>query len=147
MTFSTRLAQNSDFEFLFELKKEAEFELIKSVFGWDEKFQRGMHENECNQARPKVVEISGKAVGSYLLEDKGDHFYFCRFFLLPAFHGKGIGSQILNQCLVFTDKQQKPVKLCYLQGSRVGRLYRRFGFEVVAEDAQFVYMERIANNT
>ena len=143
MTFSTRLAQNSDFEFLFELKKAAEFELIKSVFGWDEEFQRKMHKNEWNEARPSIVEISEEAVGSYLLQDKGDHFYFCRFFLLPAFHGKGIGSQILNQCLAFADEQQKPIKLSYLQGSRVGRLYRRFGFEVVAEDAQFVHMERI----
>ena len=147
MRFSTRLAQSSDFEFLFELKKAAEFDLIKSVFGWDDKFQRNMHENEWNEDRPKVVEISEEAVGSYLLQDKGEHFYFCRFFLLPAFHGKGIGSQILNQCLVLADEQQKPVKLCYLQGSRVGRLYRRFGFEVVAEDGQFVYMERVVNNT
>ena len=86
-------------------------------------------------------------MGSYLLEDKSDHFYFCRFFLFPSIQGKGIGSQILNQCLAFADEQQKPIKLSYLQGSRVSRLYRRFGFEVVAEDAQFVYMERVANNT
>ena len=65
MTFSTRLAQNSDFDFLFELKKAAEFELIKSVFGWDEEFQRKMHKNEWNEARPSIVEISEEAVGSY----------------------------------------------------------------------------------
>jgi len=143
LKLSNRLARDSDFEFLFELKKAAEFELIKSVFGWDEEFQRNMHENEWNEAQPRIVEISGEAVGSYLLQDIGDHFYFCRFFLLPAFHGKGIGSQILNQCLELADSEQKLVKLCYLKGSRVGSLYQRFGFQITAEDTQFVHMERI----
>ena len=143
MKFSTRSAKDSDFEFLFELKKAAEFEPIKAVFGWDDKIQREMHQDEWDEEKPTIIEMSGEAIGSYLLQNKGDHFYFCRFFLLPSFHGKGIGSQVLSQCLKFADSENKPVKLCYLQGNRVGGLYRKFGFQVTSEDAQFVHMNRV----
>jgi len=78
-----------------------------------------------------------------LFQNKGDHFYFCRFFLLPNFHGKGIGSQVLSQCLEFADNENKPVKLCYLQGNRVGGLYRKFGFQVTSENTQFIHMNRV----
>ncbi|TOF67966.1 GNAT family N-acetyltransferase, partial [Vibrio parahaemolyticus] len=33
-----------------------------------------------------------------------------------------------------------PIQLCYLQGNRVGQLYKKFGFEVTRQDEQFVHM-------
>jgi len=142
LAFSTRDACTGDVAFLFTLKKAAEFELINAVFGWDEEQQYSFHLAEWREARPRIIEYSGRPVGSYLLQDNGDHFYFARFFLLPAFHNKGIGSHILKQCMSLADGQQKPIQLCYLQGSPVARLYQRMGFEVTAEDAQFVTMQR-----
>ena len=142
MKFSTRSANNNDFEFLFELKKVAEFEAIKAIFGWDDEIQREIHHDEWSEERPTIIEISGNEIGSFLLQNKGDYFYFCRFFLLPDFHGKGIGSKILSQCLDIADSERKSIKLCYLQGNRVGELYHKFGFKVISKDAQFVYMQR-----
>ncbi len=142
LKYSTRPAQSSDYEFLFELKKAAEFEPIKAVFGWDEQVQRDIHAEEWAEERPEIIEYQGKAIGSVLLKDKGDHFYFCRFFLLPEYHGKGIGSQVLTDCLAQAAKLNKPVELCYLQGNRVGELYLRFGFEITSQNDQFVYMWR-----
>ena len=46
LKYSTRPAQSSDYAFLFELKKAAEFEPIKAVFGWDEQVQRDIHAEE-----------------------------------------------------------------------------------------------------
>lgn len=142
MKFSTRSAKDNDYEFLFELKKSAEFEPIKAIFGWDEEIQREIHHDEWGDERPTIIEISGEAIGSFLLQNKIDHFYFCRFFLLPEFHGKGIGSKILKQCLDIADSEKKSIKLCYLQGNRVGSLYHKFGFKVTSKDARFINMQR-----
>ncbi|MEZ9545137.1 MULTISPECIES: GNAT family N-acetyltransferase [Vibrio] len=114
MKYSTRPAQSSDYEFLFELKKAAEFEPIKAVFGWDEQIQRDIHAEEWVEERPEIIE----------------------------YHGKGIGSQVLTDCLAQAAKLNKPVELCYLQGNRVGELYLRFGFEITSQNDQFVYMWR-----
>lgn len=140
--YSTRPAQQSDYEFLFELKKAAELEPIKAVFGWDESVQRDIHQAEWSQAKPTVIEVDGKAVGSYLVQKYDTYWYFGRFFLLPEAQGRGVGTQILRLILDQADKANMPVQLCYLQGNRVGQLYQRLGFTVTSEDAQFVYMSR-----
>ncbi|MBJ7536290.1 GNAT family N-acetyltransferase [Marinomonas transparens] len=147
--YSTRPATSQDYTFLFELKKAAEYEQIHHVFGWDDAVQKQIHKKEWNEAKPTIIEVDNKAIGSFLLrplEDTGEPLYFSRFFLLPEFHGSGIGSAILKQCLDLADEQEKRVTLCYLQGSRVGRLYKDFGFVITHQDVEFVYMQRIPNS-
>ncbi|KHA62044.1 acetyltransferase [Vibrio variabilis] len=142
LDYTTRPANAQDYEFLFELKKAAEYDAIKAVFGWDEQIQRALHHQEWHQAKPTIIEREGRPVGSYLLEHHSDHLYFGRFFLLPEWHGKGIGSQVLNQVITQADQLRLPIKLCYLQGNRVGSLYQRLGFKRVSHNEQFVFMLR-----
>ncbi|ALM66651.1 Acetyltransferase, GNAT family [Vibrio parahaemolyticus] len=69
-----------------------------------------------------------------------EHLYFGRFFLLPSCQGKGIGSQVLKTVIQLANEKSLPIQLCYLQGNRVGQLYKKFGFEVTRQDEQFVHM-------
>ena len=141
--FTTRLANSKDYDFLFELKKAAEYEPIKAIFGWDETLQKKIHQQEWNENKPIMIEVGGFPVGSYLVEKHADHLYFGRFFLLPSFQGKGIGSAILESVFELACEESLPIKLCYLQGNRVGRLYSRLGFEITKQDSQFVYMCKV----
>ncbi|EGQ7949003.1 GNAT family N-acetyltransferase [Vibrio parahaemolyticus] len=138
--YETRKAENSDYEFLFELKKLAEFEPIKVVFGWGENVQREIHRSEWNEEQPTIIEVDGLTVGSYLVQHHKEYLYFGRFFLLPQYQGKGIGSQVLKAVIEIAAQKSLPIKLCYLQGNRVGQLYKRLGFEVTGQDEQFVHM-------
>ncbi|HCE1840212.1 GNAT family N-acetyltransferase [Vibrio parahaemolyticus] len=138
--FEVREAIDEDYEFLFELKKAAEYEPVKAVFGWDENVQKEIHRNEWNEAKPTIIEIEGAPVGSYLVQAYPEHLYFGRFFLLPACQGKGIGSQVLKTVIQLANEKSLSIQLCYLQGNRVGQLYKRFGFEVTKQDEQFVHM-------
>ncbi|EIU6794195.1 GNAT family N-acetyltransferase [Vibrio parahaemolyticus] len=138
--FEVREAIDEDYEFLFELKKAAEYEPVKAVFGWEENVQQEIHRNEWNEAKPTIIEIEGVPVGSYLVQAHPEHLYFGRFFLLPACQGKGIGSQVLKTVIQLANEKSLPIQLCYLQGNRVGQLYERFGFEVASQDEQFVHM-------
>ncbi|ENM5776290.1 GNAT family N-acetyltransferase [Vibrio mimicus] len=138
--FETREAKDEDYEFLFELKKAAEYESVKAVFGWDESVQKEIHRNEWNEAKPTIIEVDGAPVGSYLVQTQAEHLYFGRFFLLPHCQGKGIGSQVLKTVIQLAYEMSLPIKLCYLQGNRVGQLYTRFGIEVIGQNSQFVHM-------
>ncbi|MBE3858436.1 N-acetyltransferase, partial [Vibrio parahaemolyticus] len=44
--FEVREAIDEDYEFLFELKRAAEYEPVKAVFGWEENVQKEIHRNE-----------------------------------------------------------------------------------------------------
>ncbi|ELA9866664.1 TPA: GNAT family N-acetyltransferase [Vibrio parahaemolyticus] len=138
--FEVREAIDEEYEFLFELKKAAEYEPVKAIFGWDENVQKEIHRNEWNEAKPTIIEIDGDPAGSYLVQNHPDHLYFGRFFLLPHYQGKGIGSQVLKTVIQLANEKSLPIQLCYLQGNRVGQLYKRFGFEVTRQDEQFVHM-------
>lgn len=138
----TRVATQDDYDFLFELKKAAEYDAIKAVFGWDETVQKSIHQQEWREDTPTIIEIENHRAGSFLLQYHQDHLYFGRFFLLPHYHGQGIGSQILDTVVAISTAKQLPIRLCYLQGNRVGGLYRRYGFEVTSQDSQFIHMQR-----
>ncbi|MDD1780228.1 GNAT family N-acetyltransferase [Enterovibrio sp. ZSDZ35] len=139
---SHRLASNDDFDFLFDLKKAAEGDSVARIWGWDEALQFSIHQEELAAALPQIIEHDGQPIGCFLFEVHEDHCYFSRFFILPAYQGKGIGSHILKENLAIAQEMGKPVRLCYLQGNRVEVLYRAFGFEYVREDEHFVYMVR-----
>ncbi len=78
--FEVREAIDEDYEFLFELKKSAEYEPVKAAFGWDENVQKEIHRNEWSEAKPTIIEIEGVPVGSYLVQAHPEHLYFGRFF-------------------------------------------------------------------
>lgn len=138
--FTTRPSVDQDYQFLFELKKASEYQVIDSIFGWDEQTQKEIHRQEWQQARPIIVEIDGVRVGSFLVQTHIEYWYFGRFFLLPTVQGKGIGTKILSDVIANAAQAQMPLRLCYLQGNRVGELYRRLVFKQVSQDQHFVYM-------
>ncbi|MBW3695387.1 N-acetyltransferase [Vibrio sp. T187] len=142
MKIHTRDAQESDYEFLFHLKKAAEYDAIKAVFGWDEPTQWCIHQQEWQEERPTIIECDDQPIGSFLLQRFDTHLYFGRFFLLPDFHGQGVGSGILQNVIEQSETAQLDIKLCYLVGNRVGSLYQRYGFEVTSQDSQFIHMLR-----
>ncbi|WP_371826052.1 GNAT family N-acetyltransferase [Photobacterium sp. GJ3] len=140
--------------FVFKLKKAAEREAVTQIFGWDETLQYQLHLSEWQDCKPLLILMDGTPIGSVLLEmiapechsnteqDSRDlpQSYFSRFFLFPQWQGRGIGSAVLGAVIAWSDTDQRPCRLMYLQGNPVGTLYRRFGFEMVAEDSQFVTM-------
>ncbi|MGF1761798.1 GNAT family N-acetyltransferase [Aliivibrio kagoshimensis] len=144
MKYTERTANDDDYQFLYELKKASEYDAVSRVFGWDELLQQRLHKNEWNEARPTVIEVEGKRVGSYLLEPRLDYYYFGRFFILPRFQGAGIGTAVLKRCIEKVGN--KPIQLCHLQGNKVHYLYKRHAFTVTEQDEKFIHMKRASIN-
>jgi len=135
-------ASDDDYEFSFQVKKAAEGELIRSMFGWDEPLQRRLHLREWSAKRPSVIEYDGKHVGTVAVTRGDGYLEVGQFFILPEYQNKGIGSSVLRRILETADEDGLVSRLKFLKGNRAESLYRRHGFALVAEDETFCRMER-----
>ncbi|WP_070971177.1 GNAT family N-acetyltransferase [Vibrio sonorensis] len=145
LNYTERTATQADYIFLFQLKKKTEYDVIEQVFGWYDHIQQDIHAKEWQEGKPTVIEIDGVRAGSYWLNEESDHFYLGRFYILPEFQNKGLGSRILKQCIAIANGKKKPIKLCYLVNNKVGALYRRYGFQEVSKDQHFFYMTYVSH--
>ncbi|NAX42863.1 MULTISPECIES: GNAT family N-acetyltransferase [unclassified Vibrio] len=143
MRVTFRPASDSDYQFAFDLKKVAEMDGITAIFGWDEELQQVLHRQEWHSGLPTIICADGQPIGTYLLQSKHETLYFSRFFILPDFQNRGVGSQVLQLVVNQANLTQYPCKLCYLQGSPVGALYQRFGFTHYQMDDEFSHMHFI----
>jgi N-acetylglutamate synthase-like GNAT family acetyltransferase len=124
------------------VKKAAEGDLVRSVFGWDEDFQRDFQRNDFNAKRPSLILLEGKAVGTVAIVECEGYLEVGQLFISPEYQNRGIGSCILERALHQADAKNLPVRLAYLVGNRADRLYRRHGFEVIGQTETHRFMER-----
>ena len=77
------------------------------------------------------VQIEGKTVGYFHLDEQSEQVELDDFYVLPEYRGKGIGTQILNACV---KTKEKPMFLyVFKKNVRAIALYKRMGF-VETED-------------
>ncbi|MEI8594321.1 GNAT family N-acetyltransferase [Photobacterium sp. Hal280] len=154
-----RDAQETHEAFIFQLKTAAEKTAVTKVFGWDEQVQYQLHHQEWRACKPTLICWHDTPIGSVLLESVTEadpsaageascrYLYFSRFFLLPEWQGRGIGTAVMSLLEAICDAENLPCQLMYLQGNQVFTLYQRHGFHLLSQDHQFVSMVRLPNAT
>ena len=99
--FDFRPATLGDFDFLFSLKKNAEYEAIKAVFGWDEEVQQRIHHEEWQEDQPTIVTVGGQPAGSFLLQDKASICIFVVSSFWPDTTVKGWEAKYCNTAILY----------------------------------------------
>ena len=142
MDFELKPAQGVDIDFAFEAKRQAMGPYIIQKWGWDETFQRKLHEQRYSEKPWFIVCLGSEPIGTVSIHELSEHTRFGEFYLLDEYRNKGIGSKILKEFLVECDEKSKCVVLEYLKWNPVGSLYKRYGFEVISENDIHYFMER-----
>ena len=140
-------ASDDDYEFAYQVKKVAEGDLVRTVFGWDEAVQRDFHEREWTERRPGIIRLEDTSVGTVDVREADGCVDIGRFFILPEYQNKGIGSSILRQVTERADQGGLVTSLAFLKGNRAEALYRRHGFRLVRRTPTHVYMKRRPENS
>lgn len=135
-------ASDADRDFSYQVKKTAEGDLVRRWFGWDEAVQSDFFANEWIERRPSIIWFEGTPVGTVDVRELEDRMEIGRFFILPEYQNRGIGSTILDEALRRADAQGLVVRLAFLNGNRAASLYRRNGFRLVRRTETHSYMER-----
>jgi GNAT superfamily N-acetyltransferase len=132
------------FEFALAVKKEALGPHIMVRWGWDEELQRKTHSERWATRRYFRIVRDGDSIGTVSIDEESDHVVLAEFYLLPPFHRKGIGTEVLARVLSDASAKHLPVRLQVLKWNPALSLYKRHGFVVTGETDTHFQMERAA---
>jgi GNAT superfamily N-acetyltransferase len=139
-------AEESLREFSYQVKKVAEGDYVKEIFGWDETEQRVFHSRDWEQKRPMIISYNGESVGTIYVAENKDCIEIGQFFIMPEYQNKGVGTYVLKQVLDSADRSGLTTKLAYLRNNPVASLYSRHGFKIVESNKLFFFTERSPRN-
>jgi len=130
MIYTFRKYEDNDYNFIYELKKNAYKKYVEEIWGeWNDEKQHMFFDNYIAQQkdRIKIIVLDGKDVGYF--DDKLDKttYEVVNIIVLPECQGKGIGTQILKNAIA--ENKDKDIDIqCFLTNPVVD-LYKRLGFE------------------
>ncbi len=137
-----RPATEDDLEFAFAALRAAMRTYVEATWGpWDETWQHRLFADTFVPATHQIIEQSGRAVGCLAVEDKPDHVFLARIFLLPEAQGQGIGTGLVGRICESANRRGLPVVLTILKVNPARRLYERLGFTVVSATETHFRME------
>lgn len=141
-TFPRLSSTPDDEKFALDAKLAAMRPHIVKRWGWDEDFQREVHQRRFGEKPFFQILFKEQKLGTVSFEVFVDYARFGEFYLFPEFQNQGLGSKVLKHCLQQADKLSLPVRLEYLRWSPVGSLYRRNGFVETGRSEIHYFMER-----
>ena len=139
-----RKAEASDSEFVFTVKKAAFREYVEQVWGWDDNYQRKLHDKRFAAQNVCIVQWCEVDVGFLAISHTSDMLKVDQLFILPEHQGRGIGSACMTRIVNDAGLEQKPVMLQVLKVNPRGiAFYQRLGFTIIGESTTHVQMERL----
>ena len=138
-----RQAQATDSEFVFAVKKAAFREYVEQIWGWDDTYQRDLHDKRFASQDLRIIQFHGTDVGFLSTSNTSDTFKVDQLYILPEYQGRGIGAACMRRIIDDASLEQKSVTLQVLKiNVRAIAFYQRLGFTIVDENSTHFQMKR-----
>lgn len=150
-----RVQTGDDLVFLQTLFVARRWAEVSRVPGWSdaqrrtflhaqEQLQRQHYEKHYASADFLIIEQAGTPIGRLCVHHTPEDVRVVDIALLPAWHGKGIGTDLLQWVLSQADSAHRSCSLSVEQGSPARRLYHRLGFSACGDAGIYTQMTRPA---
>lgn len=140
MIFNIRKALDQDLDLTYKIKKNALKEYLEMLWGWNEKAQKGFHQNQFKKDHFQIIELQNEAIGYLEIERYEDHIFLANLMILQRFQGKGIGKIIMEDLL----KNNPNIQLEVLKvNQRAIQFYKGFGF-IIIDDLEVSFRMKIS---
>ena len=134
----------SDREFVFTVKKAAFREYVEQVWGWDDSYQRELHDRRFASQDLRIIQFCGTDVGFLATSRTRQTLKVDQLYILPEYQGRGIGSACMARILDDANLRQKPVVLQVLKvNTRGTAFYQKLGFIIVGETTTHFLMKKM----
>ena len=131
MEIALRPATLADVEPLFAIHRAAMREYVTQAYGpWDDDWQAGFFRGHFEGDVRRVVVVDGSDVGFLDVVDHAGHILISELVIDPAWHNRGIGSELLRGAMAKAAARGVEARLQVLQINPARRLYERLGFVI-----------------
>ena len=138
-----RKAQTIDSEFVFAVKKAAFREYVEQIWGWDDTYQKDLHNRRFASQDLRIIQFHGTDVGFLSTSRTSDTLNVNQLYILPEYQGRGIGAACMRRIIDDANLEQKPVTLQVLKiNTRAAAFYQRLGFTIIDENSTHFQMTR-----
>lgn len=103
--------------------------------------QRYHYRTHYSRAEFSVIEQNGRAAGRLYVAPLEEEIRVIDITLMPAYRGKGIGTQLLRDVQDRARSMRLPVTLHAEKMGNMAEYYKRLGFEVVSELEAHFFMK------
>lgn len=153
MTKSFRPITRSDIPFLKKVYRSTREQELEST-GWTEdkkeifidfqfNAQHSHYTNSFQGAEFHIIVINKLDAGRLYLWKVDEEIRIIDISLLPSYRNKGIGTRILNELIIESEKTGKKLTLHVEVNNPVQKLYKRHGFTIAENKGAYLFMERI----
>ena len=146
-SYKLRKASEEDYEFIYQVKKEAYQNYVEINFGsWDEEKQREYFRSFISVCKEDayIITFEGNDIGFYNGHLSENEFEIGNICIVPAYQNKGIGTNILKGIIL--QNCEKDITLQYFKQNPACKLYERLGFKITGETAYHYQMIRGKEN-
>ena len=141
-----RKAHATDSKFVFAVKKAAFREYVEQIWGWDDTYQRDLHNRRFASQDLRIIQFHGTDVGFLSTSNTSDTFKINQLYILPEYQGRRIGAACMRRIIDDVNLEQKPVTLQVLKiNTRATAFYQRLEFTIVEENSTHFQMKRLGN--
>jgi predicted acetyltransferase/GNAT superfamily N-acetyltransferase len=140
-----RPARPGDFAFSQRVCHDTMRWIIEQLFGWDETRQAEKFAGQWRLDETRIITYAGNDVGWLQTKAAEDAVFLASLYLDTAFHGRGIGSQVMQIVIDEARRDGKAVTLAVVKINPARRLYERLGFRTTGQDEYKFYMRREAD--
>ena len=143
MSYLLRRITEADYEFVYQVKKEAYQKYVEMYFGeWDEEQQREFFRSfiETYRSGARIITLDGDDIGFFNGDPTENGYEIGNICIIPEYRNCGFGTAVLEDIIAkYADRE---ITLRYFKANPVCELYERLGFRIIGETTVHYLMKR-----
>lgn len=132
--YNLRKAEETDIDFMLELKRVTLKVYIDQIWGWEEEYQKNDTLECFNSGNTKIISVNEMSIGIVETNTVENTFHIVELEILPEYQGKGIGSAIISEIIETEKSKCREIEIgCFKINMSAIKLYKRMGFRIYNE--------------
>jgi len=133
MEVAFRQANQTDYQWLYDLKVTSMRQYVEEVYGWDDIIQKKYFDEDFRPDDITIVVVEGSDAGMFELSRDSEGYFMKRIEVHPRYQGRGVGTKIIQEIIRQASSVEEDVRLMVFKVNPARNPYERLGFKVVEE--------------